>query len=208
MGGHRRRLLPLGVDQPRDHLRPLRFGSSKTTLNRGDKGIARLAKVIFCQGMPFAADALAAAVARQTGSEVIVPPNPRHGGAMGIALLVPAELEVDSPSTASTPSAFCQRRSEQKDTFVCRSNCGCGGAGNRCRIDRLRTVVSDQRSAFTWGGGCSLYDKGTRKRKLPDLAPRPFREREDFCQKLVVLALVRTAASRGKPRVALSDESC
>ena len=32
-------------------------------------------EVIFCQGMPFSADALAAAVARQTGAEGVVPPG-------------------------------------------------------------------------------------------------------------------------------------
>ncbi len=40
------------------------------------KGNRSVGSVIFCQGMPFASDALAAAVARQTGSEIIIPPNP------------------------------------------------------------------------------------------------------------------------------------
>jgi predicted CoA-substrate-specific enzyme activase len=65
----------------------------KNYLNRV-KGNRSVGKVIFCQGMPFAADALAAAVARQTGSEVIVPPNPGTVGALGIALLAARELEV------------------------------------------------------------------------------------------------------------------
>ncbi len=47
------------------------------------KGNRSVGQVIFCQGMPFSADALAAAVARQTGSEVIIPPNPGHGGRAG-----------------------------------------------------------------------------------------------------------------------------
>ena len=91
---------------------------------------------------------------------------------------------------------------ERRDAFVCRSNCGCGGAGNRCRIERLRTLVAAQRSSFTWGGGCSLHDKGTRKRKLPDLAPDPFREREELLQQIVEPFRI----TRQKPRVALSDE--
>ncbi len=39
------------------------------------KGQRSVGQVIFCQGMPFSADALAAAVARQTGAEVVVPPS-------------------------------------------------------------------------------------------------------------------------------------
>jgi predicted nucleotide-binding protein (sugar kinase/HSP70/actin superfamily) len=66
----------------------------------------------------------------------------------------------------------------------------------------LRTRVCDQRSTFTWGGGCALHDKATRKRKLPDLAPDPFREREELLQKL----LAGFAVSRGKRRVAFTDE--
>ena len=55
------------------------------------KGNRSVGSVIFCQGMPFAADALAAAVARQTGSEIIIPPNPGTVGALGIALLARKE---------------------------------------------------------------------------------------------------------------------
>jgi activator of 2-hydroxyglutaryl-CoA dehydratase len=51
------------------------------------KGSRSVRRVVFCQGMPFSADALAAAVARQTGSEVVVPPSPGMMGALGIALL-------------------------------------------------------------------------------------------------------------------------
>ena len=40
------------------------------------KGSRSVGDRIFCQGMPFASDALAAAVARQTGRSVVVPPNP------------------------------------------------------------------------------------------------------------------------------------
>ncbi|MEK7765617.1 MAG: BadF/BadG/BcrA/BcrD ATPase family protein, partial [bacterium] len=51
------------------------------------KGSRSIGRVIFCQGMPFAAPALAAAVARQTGCEVVIPPDPGTVGALGIALL-------------------------------------------------------------------------------------------------------------------------
>ena len=199
----------------------------KNYLNRV-KGNRSIGKVIFCQGMPFSADALAAAVARQTGSEVIVPPNPGTVGALGIALLAARELAVaqafrlcDGRASESSMSGFSQptdetpvplppldlvrfldAKLEQKDTFVCGSTRGCGGAGNHCRIERLRTRVSDQISNFTWGGGCALHDKGTRKRKLPDRAPDPFRERKERLQKLIA----SLSPTPGAPRVAMSDE--
>ena len=188
-----------GVEQPAI-ISGLYDSIIKNYLNRV-KGNRSVGKVIFCQGMPFSADALAAAVARQTGSEVIVPPNPGTVGAMGIAML--AARELDAKGLAPLDLArFLDAKVEQKDTFVCGSNRGCGGAGNHCRIERLRTLVADQRSNFTWGGGCSLYDKGTRKKKLPDLAPDPFRERDERLQTL----LAPLIQSRGRPRIAMSDE--
>jgi predicted CoA-substrate-specific enzyme activase len=172
----------------------------KNYLNRV-KGNRSVGKVIFCQGMPFSADALASAVARQTGSEVIVPPNPGTVGAMGIALLAIRELAAARLAPLEA-GRFLAAKVEQKDTFVCGSTRGCGGAGNHCRIERLRTLVNDTRSSFTWGGGCALHDRGTRKRKLPDLAPDPFREREAALRELVA----PFTAPRGRPRIALSDE--
>lgn len=181
----------------------------KNYLNRV-KGNRPVGKVIFCQGMPFSADALASAVARQTGSEVVVPPNPGTVGALGIALLAARELKVDSSGLAELapetkrlePARFLTARIEQKDSFICRATTGCGGAGNKCRIERLKTIVDETRSLFTWGGGCALHDKATRKRKLPNRAPDPFRERDELLQKFLAPRLNR----RGKPRVAFSDE--
>jgi len=224
------------------------------------KGSRTVGQVIFCQGMPFAADALAAAVARQTGSEVIVPPNPGTVGALGIALLAQRELKGEGRTSPASglpnevvrsergdgfgwngltprrvervgvnalhhcgpmmrtgakadlcpedsgkridPERFLQARVETKDTFHCKAAVGCGGAGNCCRIERLRTVVAGQRQAFTWGGGCALHDKGTRKKKLPDLAPDPFREREELRKAMVA----PFCTARGRQRVALTDE--
>jgi len=180
------------------------------------KGTRSVGKVIFCQGMPFASDALAAAVARQTGSEVIVPPHPGMVGALGIALLARRELPW-ARQGALDPARFLDARIEQKETFVCKATTGCGGAGNKCRIDSIRTIVAGQRQRFTWGGGCSLHDKGTRKRKLPDRAPDPFRERDELLQRLCeataaappdapLPAAGPTAQRVRSPRVALADE--
>ncbi len=165
------------------------------------KGSRSVGQVIFCQGMPFSADALAAAVARQTGAEVIVPPSPGTVGALGIALLATEQLQpLERPALEAR--RFLEARVDRKDTFVCNSAVGCGGAGNKCRIDRLTTVVAGERQRFTWGGGCSLYDKGTRKKKLPDLAPDPFRERAELVEEMVR----RLSQRRGGRTIALTDE--
>jgi predicted CoA-substrate-specific enzyme activase len=188
-----------GVEQPAI-IAGLYDSIIKNYLNRV-KGNRSVGRVIFCQGMPFSADALAAAVARQTGSEVIVPPNPGTVGAMGIALLALRELGAAGRGPLD-PARFLEAKLEQRDTFVCGSTRGCGGAGDHCRIERLRTLVGGERSNFTWGGGCALHDRGTRQRKLPDLAPDPFREREELKRKLIA----PFTAARGRPRIALSDE--
>ena len=165
------------------------------------KGSRSVGDVIFCQGMPFAANALAAAVARQTGSEVIVPPNPGTVGALGIALLTRKATEWNAVEPLD-PHRFLDAQVTRKDTFVCKSTRGCGGAGNRCRIDRISALVEEKEQRFTWGGSCSLWDRGTGKRKLPDQAPDPFRSREDAVEQIVA----RVTQSRGRPTVALTDE--
>jgi predicted CoA-substrate-specific enzyme activase len=165
------------------------------------KGSRSVGQVVFCQGQPFASDALAAAVARQTGAEVIVPPQPGLMGAIGIALLACEDLPTAGLAPAD-PRRFLEARVEKKDQFVCNSTQGCGGAGNKCRIDRLTTVVAGEKGRFTWGGGCSLWDQGTRKKKLPDLSPDPFRERAD----LIAQVIARVSPRRGGPVVAMTDE--
>jgi predicted CoA-substrate-specific enzyme activase len=165
------------------------------------KGSRPVGKVVFCQGMPFASDALAAAVARQTGVSVVVPPNPGTVGAHGIALLAHDALAGRERPPLDL-ARFLAARVEKKETFVCKSVQGCGGAGNRCRIDALTTRVEERKKRFHWGGACSLYDKGTHKKKLPDLSPDPFREREDLVARLLA-DLPRLA---GAPTIALADE--
>jgi predicted CoA-substrate-specific enzyme activase len=170
------------------------------------KGPRSVGEVVFCQGMPFSADALAAAVARQTGAEVIVPPSPGTVGALGIALLAREAL---APGDAPLdPARFLGACVERKDAFVCTSTRGCGGAGNSCRIDRLRTVVEGQRQSFTWGGACALHERGTRGRKLPDGAPDPFRARAEAVEAVIArLAVPAARAPAGAPRrrVAIAD---
>ena len=165
------------------------------------KGNRSVGKRIFCQGMPFMSDALAAAVARQTGRTVVVPPNPGTIGALGIALLAAREVAAVADEPLGL-GLFLTANVDRKDTFVCKSTVGCGGGGNKCRIDRIYTTVADQQQKFVWGGNCSLYDKGTTKRKLPDRAPDPFRERAE----LVARVIESVSGSTGRPVVAMTDE--
>lgn len=165
------------------------------------KGNRSVGSVIFCQGMPFASDALAAAVARQTGSEIIIPPNPGTVGALGIALLARKETNW-SANGVLDPQRFLDARIASKETFICGSKTGCGGAGNRCRIDSINTVVAGRAQRFNWGGACALYDKGTRKHKLPDRAPDPFREREA----LVATLVASLGETPGAKTIAITDE--
>jgi predicted nucleotide-binding protein (sugar kinase/HSP70/actin superfamily) len=163
------------------------------------KGNRTVGDVIFCQGMPFSSDALAAAVARRTGCAVIVPPSPGTVGALGIALLAVDRLNI-AALPAIDPAVFLAARVEQKDAFVCRSTTGCGGTGSQCRIERLRTVAGGRQTTSTWGGGCALHDRAARRRKLPDRAPDPFRAREALRERFI------PAADPAKRRVAMSDE--
>ena len=104
-----------GVEQPAI-ISGLYDSIIKNYLNRV-KGNRSVGKVIFCQGMPFAADALAAAVARQTGSQVIVPPNPGTVGALGIALL--AARELDAAQARAARSRAVSRREGRAEGHVC-----------------------------------------------------------------------------------------
>ncbi|MBN2803923.1 MAG: CoA activase [Deltaproteobacteria bacterium] len=165
------------------------------------KGSRSVGKIIFCQGMPFASDALAAAVARQTGAKVIIPPNPGTIGALGIALLSIKELDLTKVDNLDL-NRFLNAEIIKKDVFTCKSTKGCGGSGNYCRIDRITTIVEGVEQKFTWGGGCSLYDKGTGKKKLPDLAPNPFKEREDMVDEIIASLPV----IEGAKTVAVTDQ--
>ncbi|MBU0554116.1 CoA activase [Myxococcota bacterium] len=165
------------------------------------KGNRSVGQRIFCQGMPFASDALAAAVVRQTGAQVIIPPNPGTIGALGIGLLAARKLDV----TLSTPidlGEFLTAEVKRKDSFVCKSTQGCGAPGNLCKIDRLRVEVSGETRKFIWGGNCALYDAGTQSHKLPDRAPDPFRERAQLLNEI----LDPLRGDRQRPLVAMTDE--
>ncbi len=165
------------------------------------KGNRSVGRRIFCQGMPFASDALASAVVRQTGSEVVIPPNPGTIGALGISLLAVRRLATVAEEPLDL-GRFLAAELKRKDSFTCKSTKGCGAPGNLCKIDRLRVEVDGQPQRFVWGGNCSLYDAGTQTRKLPNLAPDPFRERDSLVKQLLDPLCQR----QGRPLVAMSDE--
>jgi predicted CoA-substrate-specific enzyme activase len=164
------------------------------------KGNRPVGRVVFCQGMPFSSDALAAAVVRHTGADVVVPPSPGTVGAFGIALLARRHIAWET-APALDLGLFLDARVAAKESFVCQATVGCGGSGARCRIDALTTDVAGRRHRHTWGGACALHDRGTRRRKLPDLAPDPFREHE----KLLASFLAELGGASG-PTIALPAE--
>ena len=164
------------------------------------KGPRSVGKKIFCQGMPFKSDSLPAAIANRTSRNIIVPPNPGTIGALGIALI--AGRQENSSDYDLDMSTFLGAEILTKDTFNCKSNQGCGGSGNKCLIDRIKTVVQNKEKVFLWGGNCSLYEKGTKKKKLPDLTPDPFLER----RRLVSSLISSLPQQPERPTVALVEE--
>lgn len=166
------------------------------------KGNRSVGNVVFCQGMPFSSDALACAVVRQTHAEVIIPPNPGTIGAFGIAKLAQKFRPLENTDPLDL-SLFLNARLIERKTFNCTSNKGCGGAGNHCKIEKISVQVNQQKLNFTWGGACSLWDRGTTIQKLPDRAPDPFRTRAEL-----VMALIHKLPARGKQHktIAIAEE--
>jgi predicted CoA-substrate-specific enzyme activase len=166
------------------------------------KGNRSIGQRIFCQGMPFSSDALAAALASRTCCDVTIPPSPGTVGALGIALLAARELAVETLDALDL-QRFLAATVVKKDVFVCQAKSGCGGAGNKCRIERLTTLVGQKELRFRWGGTCSLYDRGMGRKKLPPGTPDPFRERQELIQAVIERSCRRRP---GRPRVATTDE--
>ncbi len=164
------------------------------------KGARDIGKKIFCQGMPFSSMALSAAVVRQTGCDVVVPPRPGLMGALGIALLARRDLAMTDAPLRLEP--VLQAEVEKREKFVCRSTKGCPPPGNRCRIDRLQVGVNGQSRTFFWGGACSLYDKSPDRTALDPHAPDPFASREELLAALVA----RLADRPGGRTIAMTHE--
>ena len=149
------------------------------------KGNRSVGKRIFCQGMPFMSDALAAAVRRQTGRQVIIPANPGTIGALGISLLT--HKEITTANKALELEKFLNATVDRRDQFICKSTKACGGSGNKCRIDRIYTTVNGNKRRFFMGRQLLLYmiKVPDQKRNCPDLAPDPFLERREMIQAVI-----------------------
>jgi activator of 2-hydroxyglutaryl-CoA dehydratase/predicted nucleotide-binding protein (sugar kinase/HSP70/actin superfamily) len=166
------------------------------------KGERPSGRRVLCQGMPFASDALAAAMARRSGSSIIIPPSPGTVGALGAALLAIRSLRLDATPEGLPVQRVHRAYLESKDAFPCPSSRGCGEPGRECRIERLTVSVDGEVRTALWGGACSLHHAGDGARKLPALAPDPCRERQRLVHDLVSWL----GPPRGRPTVAMTDE--
>lgn len=153
--------------------------------NNRVKGLREYGKKIFLQGKPAENLALAAALAKVTGNQIIVPPSPGSMGALGIAILAKKEL---SQSLKKQPSlnlkTFLESQILTKREFRCQSKEGCL-VGNLCPIQMIEVKVDNQKSKFFWGGACDKYEK-VGKSKVLVQAPQPFLEREKIISRLIV----------------------
>ena len=165
------------------------------------KGQRPLGQVVFCQGMPFSSDALAAALARQSDSDVIVPPDPGTVGALGIARLAHRELRAPLVPACDL-DLFLAARVDERRAFACGGESGCKETGHRCRVDRLRATAAGTQRSFSWGGACAERSRGPAQVHVPADALDPFAQRAQRLRAL--LAELRPRA--GRPRVALTDE--
>ena len=165
------------------------------------KGNRSVGQVIFCQGMPFSSDALAAAVARQTGSEVDRAAESRHGRRAGHRAAGAARIDATAPA-AARPGAVSRRERRAKGHVRLPGprRVAAGRATGAASTALKRSWTADDR-LFTWGGGCSLHDKGTRKKSCP--TSRPIRSASGKRASRLVAPL---ESARGAPRVALTDE--
>ncbi len=149
--------------------------------NNRVKGLRDYGKRIFLQGKPAENLALACALAKVTGQQIIVPPSPGIMGALGIALLTKNELgnKLDSKSFLDL-KRFLESKVLEKREFRCLSKDGCV-EGNLCPIQVITVDCSGKQNKFFWGGACDKYEKSGKKTVI-SIAPRPFIEREKLIE--------------------------
>ena len=138
------------------------------------KGNREVGEVLYCQGMPFASDALAAAMARLTGRDVHVPPSPGMTGALGVALVAARDLPAGSDRLDLR--AFLGSVVERRGAFTCRSKEGCGGSGNRCKNRNAEAPVRRQVKDSSVGRGLPA-PRGRRAGR-----PAPGRRSQSICR--------------------------
>ena len=133
-----------------------------------------------------------------------MPPNPGTVGALGIALLARRRAAGRRPRRRSTRAASSAARVEKKDTFVCNSTPGL--RRRRQQVPHRPAHAPSWRASSSASPGAAAARSTTRargKQKLPDLAPDPFREREELVRALVarLSRAARAAGGRAHRRV-------
>jgi len=172
--------------------------------NNRVKGLRDYGQKIFLQGKPAENLSLACALAKATGSRIIVPPSPGSMGALGIAILAKKEF---GNSLENQPfldlSRFMESYILERKEFRCHSREGCL-EGNLCSIQMIAVRADTREENFFWGGACDKYEKIG---KSPILAqtPRPFLEREKLISRLIADSK-RSERTIGVPRGLETEE--
>ena len=171
--------------------------------NNRVKGLREYGRKIFLQGKPAENLALACALAKVTGQQIVIPPSPGSMGALGIALL--AKEELDAKVWESSPISYqASVRSEDEEEnvflfalekflksevlniqeFICQAKDGCRD-GNQCRIKVMTVEQEDRKFKFLSGGACDKYEKIGKSKAMAE-APRPFLEREKLITSFIL----------------------
>ncbi len=153
--------------------------------NNRVKGLREYGHKIFLQGKPAENLALACALAKVTGQQIIIPPSPGSMGALGIALL--AKEELDGKVRESSPinlGKFLKSEVLDIQEFICQAKDGCRD-GNQCRIKVMTVEQEDRKFKFLSGGACDKYEKIGKSKAMAE-APRPFLEREKLITSFIL----------------------
>lgn len=149
------------------------------------KGLREYGNKIFLQGKPAENLALACALSKVSGKEIIVPPSPGLMGALGIAILAKKEIGSRVNETPALDfERFFSAKVVAKREFTCKSKEGCI-IGNLCPIQQIEVEIGKERVVYFWGGACDKWEKTKSKNTLLAKAPRPFLEREKLIREIV-----------------------
>jgi len=153
--------------------------------NNRVKGLREYGRKIFLQGKPAENLALACALAKVTGQQIVIPPSPGSMGALGIALL--AKEEYEGKVWESSPVSlekFLKSEVLNIQEFICQAKDGCRD-GNQCRIKVMTVEQEDRKFKFLSGGACDKYEKIGKSKAMAE-APRPFLEREKLITSFIL----------------------
>ncbi len=151
---------------------------------------------IFFQGKPATSPSLARTLAAVTGREVYVPPNPGAMGAIGVAMLARESIADARDLEPLDLRVLTSVNIKSRKTFRCNDP----KCKNMCRIERAEVEVMGKTARIVSGGSCPKYESvSAGPRKLPSVAPSPYRERQD----LLASCLPEVEKRAGRPTVGL-----